>query len=199
MKIRSARIAMSAPTLVDAPDWDLSEFALIGRSNVGKSTLINLLSNQDGLAKVSATPGKTRLLNFFVMDEKWSLVDLPGYGFAKVAKSQQGLFTEAVADYLSQRVNLAFVFVLIDSRLTPQPIDLDFISWLSRTGKRFGLIFTKTDKQSPARTMANVGAIKAAVADVHPQPLPTFTSSSKSREGPREILGAIGEMLASGQ
>jgi GTP-binding protein len=195
MKIRSARFATSAPDLAGAPAWDLPEFALIGRSNVGKSTLVNLLANHGNLAKVSATPGKTRLINFFTMNDNWSLVDLPGYGFAKVAQTQKGAFIEAVADYLSQRPNLRFVFVLIDSRLPPQAIDLDFIGWLSSTGRPFGLVFTKVDKQSPTKTRANIRAIEAAVAELHPDPLPAFTTSSKTREGPREILHAIGDML----
>lgn len=168
---------------------------MIGRSNVGKSTLINLLTNRGDLAKVSATPGKTRLLNFFTINEEWGLIDLPGYGFAKVAKTEKSDFLDAVADYLARRENLLFVFVLIDSRLPPQTIDLDFIGWLSGTGRRFGLVFTKTDKQSPTRTKANIGTIMEAVVGICAEPPQIFTSSSKSREGPRGILRAIREML----
>ena len=143
MRINSAKFHISSRDIESAPEWNRPEFAFIGRSNVGKSSMINMLSNKDGLAKVSATPGKTQLLNFFVMNETWSLVDLPGYGFAKVAKSQKINFNESVGDYLNSRENLRRVFTLIDSRLPPQRIDIDFIHWLGGTGVPFALVFTK--------------------------------------------------------
>ena len=148
MKIKSATFITSARGLADCPVWDRPEFAFIGRSNVGKSSLINLLANQHSLAKVSATPGKTRLLNFFLMNDSWSLVDLPGYGFAKAAKAEKFDFNQMAGDYLEQRENLRRVFVLIDSRHPPQRIDVDFTTWLGGSGVPFSLIFTKADKQS---------------------------------------------------
>ncbi|MEY4244442.1 MAG: putative GTP-binding protein EngB, partial [Verrucomicrobiota bacterium] len=129
MQIKSAVFSMSARNIQAAPVWSRPEFAFIGRSNVGKSSMINKLSNKDGLAKVSATPGKTQLLNFFIMNDFWSLVDLPGYGYAKISKSEKINFNESVGDYLEQRENLQRVFVLIDSRLDPQIIDIDFVQW----------------------------------------------------------------------
>ena len=154
MKIKSAAFVTSAKGLADSPVWQRPEFAFIGRSNVGKSSMINLLSQRKDLAKVSATPGKTRLLNFFLMNETWSLVDLPGYGFAKTAKSEKFDFNEMIGDYLEQRANLRRVFVLIDSRHPPQRIDVDFITWLGGIGVPFTLIFTKADKQSAGKTRA---------------------------------------------
>jgi GTP-binding protein len=166
MKIKSAVFKMSAKNLEAAPDWERPEFAFIGRSNVGKSSMINMLSNREGLAKVSATPGKTQLLNFFIMNEHWSLVDLPGYGYAKVAKSEKINFNESVGDYLEHRENLRQVFVLIDSRLPPQPIDLDFVTWLGDCGVPFSLVFTKADKQSAAKTTATTPSLPNSPA--HP-------------------------------
>ena len=135
MQIKSAVFVTSASGLPACPVWERPEFAFIGRSNVGKSSMINMLAHKDALAKVSATPGKTRLLNFFLMNNLWSLVDLPGYGFARAAKSDKFDFNELVGDYLEQRPNLRRVFVLLDSRLTPQRIDVDFTAWLGSTAR----------------------------------------------------------------
>ncbi len=195
MQIKSATFKMSAKNVQVAPEWDLPEFAFIGRSNVGKSSLINMLSNREGLAKVSATPGKTRLLNFFVINEKWSLVDLPGYGYAKVAKSEKFNFAELVGGYLDQRENLRQVYVLIDSRLTPQAIDLDFIEWLGDRGVPFILVFTKADKQSAKKTQATINAFLASMPEHLQGTAPTIVSSSKEREGRGAILKKIQEGL----
>jgi GTP-binding protein len=196
MQIKSAIFNMSARDLQSAPDWARPEFAFIGRSNVGKSSMINMLSNKDALAKVSATPGKTQLLNFFVMNETWSLVDLPGYGYAKVAKSEKINFNESVGDYLEQRPNLRLLFVLIDSRLTPQAIDISFVSWLGECKIPFALVFTKADKQSPAKTKAS---IQIFLDSIPPDltALPPVISSSKSRTGRIEILKMIEHALRS--
>jgi GTP-binding protein len=196
MQIKSAIFNMSARDLQSAPDWARPEFAFIGRSNVGKSSMINMLSNKDALAKVSATPGKTQLLNFFVMNETWSLVDLPGYGYAKVAKSEKINFNESVGDYLEQRPNLRLLFVLIDSRLTPQAIDISFVSWLGECKIPFALVFTKADKQSPAKTKAS---IQVFLDSIPPDltALPPVISSSKSRAGRIEILKMIEHALRS--
>src|SRR5215216_483190 len=126
MKIHSAAFELSAPSIDTCPKWALPEFAFIGRSNVGKSSLINLLTEKRDLAKVSDTPGKTKLINFYVINDRWSLVDLPGYGYAHVSRKERSAFNVAVAEFLEQRRNLALVFVLLDSRLPPQPIDLEF-------------------------------------------------------------------------
>lgn len=197
MQIKSAEFVTSAVTLEKCPPWETPEFALIGRSNVGKSSLINFLTNSKSLAKVSATPGKTRMLNFFLINKQWSLVDLPGYGFAKAAKYEKFDFNQLVASYISERENLRRVFVLIDSRLPPQRIDLDFLSWISTTQMPFSLVFTKADKQSPARTKANAAAfLEAATPYIDPF-AETFTTSSSARIGRTEILGAIGKSAKS--
>ena len=195
MQIKSAIFNLSARNIRSAPEWDRPEFAFIGRSNVGKSSMINMLSNKVGLAKVSATPGKTQLLNFFVMNDNWSLVDLPGYGYAKVAKSEKINFNESVGDYLEQRQNLRRVFVLVDSRLPPQRIDLDFIHWLGDCGVPFALVFTKADKQSAGKTQASVDTFLAAMP-AHLQGVPpVIISSAKDRKGRIEILKLIEQGL----
>jgi GTP-binding protein len=180
-----------------APEWDRPEFAFIGRSNVGKSSMINMLSNKKDLAKVSATPGKTQLLNFFVMNETWSLVDLPGYGYAKVARSEKSKFNQSVSDYLETRGNLRRVFALIDSRLPPQRIDIDFIHWLGEGNVPFALVFTKADKQSPTKTKANVDTFLAAIPEHLRAIPPVIVSSSKDRTGRIAILKLIQQGLRS--
>ncbi|MCX6868077.1 MAG: ribosome biogenesis GTP-binding protein YihA/YsxC [Verrucomicrobia bacterium] len=195
MQIHSAEFITSARGLPDCPAWDRPEFAFIGRSNVGKSSMINLLSNKYALAKVSATPGKTRLLNFFLMNGLWSLVDLPGYGFAQTARSGKFAFNEWVGDYLEQRANLRRVFVLIDSRLTPQRLDVDFTAWLGGTGVPFSLVFTKVDKQSVTKTRANIDLFQASLSQ-HLASVPdVLTSSTKTRAGRADILRRIAASL----
>ena len=196
MKIKSARFHVSAPGLEECPNSMLPEFAFIGRSNVGKSSLINLLAEKRDLAKVSDTPGKTKLINFFTMNEKWSLVDLPGYGYAAVNKGDREQFNQAVGDYLEERENIRWVFVLIDSRLPPQRIDLDFIRWLSGCGVPFVLVFTKADKQSAAKGLENVALFKHAMSEwtaVLPQ---IFITSVKTKSGRTEILSFIEKSMA---
>lgn len=195
MKIKSATFITSARGLADCPAWQWPEFAFIGRSNVGKSSLINLLANQRSLAKISATPGKTRLLNFFLMNESWSLVDLPGYGFAKAAKAEKFDFNQMAGDYLEQRENLRRVFVLIDSRHPPQRIDVDFISWLGGSGLPFSLVFTKADKQSPSKTRANIAQFQETIAPQIPTTPEALQSSTKSGDGRDAILGVIHHSL----
>jgi len=195
MRIQSAVFVTSANGLPGCPAWERPEFAFIGRSNVGKSSVINMLANQDALAKVSATPGKTRLLNFFLLNERWCLVDLPGYGFAKTAKHEKFDFNELVGDYLEQRANLRHVFVLIDSRLTPQRLDLDFIAWLAAAGVPFSLLFTKLDKQSPAKTQANIARFREAAAPHLPALPETLACSAKTRAGRDDILRRIDQLL----
>ena len=195
MKIHSAVFELSAPELRSCPKWALPEFAFIGRSNVGKSSLINLLAERRELAKVSDLPGKTRLINFYVMNGRWSLVDLPGYGYAKVSKQERVGFNDAVADFLEQRRNLARIFVLIDSRLPPQAIDLEFVEWLGRCRAPYALVFTKADKQSAAQSQANIALFKARVAQWRAEPPDVFLSSAKTKSGRMEILGNIEAVL----
>ena len=196
MRIKSAKFHISAATVDACPAWLWREFAFVGRSNVGKSSLINLLSNKENLAKVSAVPGKTQLINFFVMNDAWSLVDLPGYGFAKVTKHQQFDFSLLIRDYLEQRENLACVMVLIDSRLPPQRIDLDFVQWLEGCGVRFMLVFTKADKLSASKAQGNVELFLAAIAQWRATPPEVILTSTKTGYGRVEVLRAIDRVLA---
>jgi GTP-binding protein len=196
MKIKSAEFELSAPDLRSCPKWALPEFALIGRSNVGKSSLINSLTERRDLAKVSDTPGKTKLLNFFVINGAWCLVDLPGYGYAEVGRQRRLEFNSAVADFLSGRRNLRGVFVLIDSRLPPQPIDLEFLRWIETCGVPFVLVFTKTDKQSAAQGSVNIELFKKAVAEWRAVPPTILGSSAKTGAGRAAILDYVAATLA---
>jgi GTP-binding protein len=195
MKIKSATFITSAKGLEDCPKWERAEFAFIGRSNVGKSSMINLLTGKSALAKVSATPGKTRLLNFFLINETWALVDLPGYGFAKAAKSEKFDFNEMAGDYLEQRPHLRHVFVLIDSRHPPQRIDLDFTTWLGSGSVPFSLIFTKADKQSPTKTRTNIGLFLDALGQQISTVPEVHTSSAKTGHGRDSVLRSISSLL----
>jgi len=196
MKITSAVFEVSAPDLKSCSKSPLPEFAFIGRSNVGKSSLINLLAERRELAKVSDTPGKTKLINFFTINNRWSLVDLPGYGYAEVARKERSKFNAAVADYLEKRKNVYCAFVLIDSRLPPQRIDLEFVRWLGSCPVPFALVFTKTDKQSAAKTEANIATFRQSLATGIGAPAQIFTSSAKTKRGRMEILGFIEQTLA---
>ena len=194
MKITSARFATSFYSVESCPAAVLPEFAFIGRSNVGKSSLINMLCNQAGLAKVSSSPGHTRLINFFVVNEDWCLVDLPGYGYARAPKSERNRFNDFVADYLEFREGLTHVFVLIDSRHDPQKIDIDFVTWLVEKAVPFSLIFTKSDKLKPSKVAANRDLFLTALSEyVDGQP-PTFITSVKDKTGRMDVLSAIREM-----
>jgi len=196
VKITSAVFQASSPDLATCPESDLPEFAFIGRSNVGKSSLINMLTRNEGLAKVSRIPGKTRLINFFTINDAWSLVDLPGYGYAKVGKKERGSFSAFVADYLQHRQNLLGTFVLIDSRLSPQKLDLEFLGWMVGCGLPFVLAFTKTDKLTEKAVQKNVGAFLASMREISEEPPEVLLSSSKSDLGRTEILGLIASALA---
>lgn len=198
MNIRSALFLGSAPAFADCPASESPEFALIGRSNVGKSSLVNMLTRSKALAKVSAVPGKTQLINFFGINQQWTLVDLPGYGYAKVAKSQREGFGVLISEYLQQRTNLALTLVLIDSRLTPQQIDLDFLQWMTESGLPFGLVFTKTDKLSRTAVQRNVDGFLARVREFTTEERPMLWSSAQTGTGRLEILKLIGELLEAG-
>jgi len=196
MKIKSAVFEVSAPDLESCPKSPLPEFAFIGRSNVGKSSLINMLCERRDLAKVSVTPGKTKLINFFLINGTWSLVDLPGYGYANVGQKDRDQFNKAVADYLEHRTNILRVLVLIDSRLPPQKIDLEFISWLGNCSVAFALIFTKTDKLSPTQLRANIENFKQGMAEEWDDLPEVFSCSSKTKHGRTEVLSYITRTLA---
>jgi len=196
MKIKSALFDLSAPDLKSCPKWALPEFAFIGRSNVGKSSLLNLLAERRELAKVSVTPGKTKLINFFVINDTWSLVDLPGYGYAAVGQGERDEFNQSVSDYLAQRKNIFCVFALIDSRLPPQRIDLQFVRWLADNAVPYVLVFTKTDKQSASRSQANIDVFTKTLREGGVEVPEIFQSSSKTRSGRAEILGFIEQTLA---
>lgn len=197
MKILSAEFETSAAGLRDCPKWTLPELALIGRSNVGKSSLINLITNQKSLALASSVPGKTKLLNFFRVNKNWALVDLPGYGYAKVATQDKHEFNVAVAEYIEKRPNLAGVLLLIDSRLEPQRIDLDFLRWLTGCDLPYSLVFTKTDKQSPTKTRAAIDTFLAAAAEFLPEPAPpVLACSSLDKTGRDTLLAHLAERLA---
>ncbi len=196
MKIKSAVFETSAPTLAAAPRLALPEFAFIGRSNVGKSSLLNVLAEKRDLARVSDLPGKTQLMNFYTINLNRRLVDLPGYGYAQVYKTKLADFNEAAADYIEGRENLRGVFVLIDSRLEPQPVDLAFTEWLVETGVPFAVVFTKIDKRSAQQTEANAARFLAAsgVGDLDPAPR-VFATSAKTKAGRTDILNYIAAQL----
>ncbi len=181
----------SFPSLWKMPEGNLPQFAFIGRSNVGKSSLINMLTDRKKIAKVSKQPGKTQLINLFEVDEKWILVDLPGYGYAKESKKKRKNWEVMVNTYLKEAPVLHLAFVLIDSNIPPQQIDLDFINWLGTNGIPFSLVFTKTDRLVARKTAKNVEAFcEALLADWESLP-PYFLASSISRAGRDEILSYI--------
>ncbi|MDB6156108.1 MAG: GTP-binding protein EngB [Chthoniobacteraceae bacterium] len=195
MKIRSALFYTSAPSLDSCPTSALSEFAFIGRSNVGKSSLLNMLAGKDGLAKVSATPGHTQLINFFVINDAWSLVDLPGYGYATTHRTERARFETMISDYLTKRSNLARVFVLIDSRHAPQTIDLEFVQWLMTAGTPIAFVFTKVDKSKPKQVQKNIELFREAVSAMSQEFPPFFTTSIETGDGRSQLLGFIEKSL----
>jgi len=191
MIIKSANFVMSNTKVSALPDPDMPEYAFIGRSNVGKSSLINMLVNQNGLAKTSQKPGKTQLINHFLINEKWYIVDLPGYGYAKVSKSSREKWEKFIRAYLTKRENLQCVFVLIDSRLEPQKIDLDFCCWLGECGIPFALIYTKADKQSGVKTDQSVAKFHKALKAWFEEIPPYFVTSSENGLGREKVLSFI--------
>jgi GTP-binding protein len=195
VNISSAIFDRSAPDLNSCPDESLPEFAFIGRSNVGKSSLLNLLAGEQGLARVSPTPGFTKLINLFTMNKCWRLVDLPGYGFAHGPKQGRARFSAAVSDYLENRTNLCLVFALIDSGLAPQAMDLEFVEWLVRHAVPFVFVFTKTDKVTPATVQANIAAFTARISAWFEKLPAVFTCSAQTRQGRPELLGVIDEAM----
>ena len=192
MIIKTAQFTCSYATVTKCPDSSWNEYAFIGRSNVGKSSLINYVTNYNDLAKVSSTPGKTQLINFFDINEAWYLVDLPGYGFAKVSKKDREIFDKMIRAYLKNRAQLQYVFVLVDSRIAPQKIDLEFINWLGEHGIPFAIVFTKKDVSRKRSAPKNIEAFKNAMLEQWEE-LPTmFETSAFNRVGKEDILAFIG-------
>ncbi len=191
MLIKSAEFKVSNTRTDKLPPPVLPEYAFIGRSNVGKSSLINMLTQRKGLAKTSQTPGKTQLINHFIINDEWYLVDLPGYGFAKTSKDNRSEWERFIRYYLKNRESLQCVFVLIDSRVPPQKLDLDFCSWLGENGIPFVLVFTKADKQSKVKTDKSVSEFKKALLGYFEEIPPLFITSAVEQQGREEILGFI--------
>jgi GTP-binding protein len=197
MQLRSAQFVTSAIDLDGCPDPMVPEFAFIGRSNVGKSSLINRLTGQNGLAKVSATPGHTKTLNFYLINKDWHLVDLPGYGFAQKNLADRERFEAMIIDYLEQRESLLRVFVLIDSRLPMQKLDRDFVQWLIGADIDFALVFTKVDKTKPPVLRATRGEFEAIFQQMGLSAPPMFETSSETGAGKMELLRFIAAEVAS--
>ena len=199
MEIKNSEYSISSPTVSMCPKDTKPEYAFIGRSNVGKSSLINMLCNHKNLAKTSSTPGKTLLINHFIINKEWYLVDLPGYGYAKRSKTQRDKLEQMIAQYILQRVQLANVFVLIDIRHDPQTIDREFIDWLGQSQIPFCIVFTKADKLSPSKVKPAAEAWMQKMLDTWEELPPYFITSSSSRMGREEILNYIVEINKSFQ
>lgn len=191
MEIKQAEFVISAPRESMCPKDTKPEYAFIGRSNVGKSSLINMLCNNKKLAKTSATPGKTLLINHFIINKEWYLVDLPGYGFAKRSKTEIARLDQMIRGYILQREQLVNVFVLVDVRLEPQKVDLEFIDWLGGSGIPFTIVFTKADKLANGKVAANVEAYKKKLLDTWEELPPMIVTSSEKKIGRAEVLDYI--------
>lgn len=189
--IKQARFIASNTDVKKCPPPDKPEYAFIGRSNVGKSSLINMLVGQNGLAKVSVRPGKTQLINHFVIDEEWYLVDLPGYGYAKVSMTMKEKFQKLISNYILHRENLYCLFVLIDVRHEPQKIDVEFISWLGENHIPFAIIFTKADKLGRVSVSKNVEAYKKELKKLWEELPPVLVSSAEDGTGRDEIISFV--------
>ena len=191
MVIKTAEFVKSSGKWQDCPEPNLPEFAFIGRSNVGKSSLINAMMNHKDLAKTSQTPGKTQLINHFLVNENWYLTDLPGYGYARVSKSLRKDFEKLITNYILNRKNLVNLFVLVDSRHTPQKIDLEFIEWCGENGIPFSIVFTKADKLKPNAAISNVENYQAELLKTWEDLPETYVTSAEKKVGTDEILNFI--------
>jgi GTP-binding protein len=194
MLIHSANFVKSSTTAAQCPEGDLPEYAFIGRSNVGKSSLINMLTGKTKLSKVSSTPGKTRLINHFLINNQWYLVDLPGYGYAKTTKTSRRLLAQIIADYLKQRETLTLLFVLIDSRLEPQQIDQEFINYLGEQSIPFHLILTKTDKVSATAVQRTLKQWESVLLQTWEELPLILLSSAEKGAGKEDILNTIAQI-----
>lgn len=203
MEIHTAKYLISSPSVDKCPDTNLPEFAFIGRSNVGKSSLINLLTGQNALAKVSSSPGKTQMINHFLINggknddspNGWFIVDLPGYGYAKRSQAQRAAWKKMLLGYFEKRQNLFTVFLLIDSRLTPQKNDIEFMEMLGELGVPFNLVFTKADKNTQSETAKNVKNFINKMKESWEFIPAYFVSSTVKKSGRKQILDYIGELI----
>ena len=194
MEVKSAEFIISNSDYRKCPDTNLPEYAFIGRSNVGKSSLINMLTNNKNLAKTSVKPGKTQLINHFLINKEWYLVDLPGYGYARIAKTSRQKWQKMIQDYFLKRKQLINVFVLIDSRIEPQKIDLEFINFLGENGIPLSIIFTKIDKQKQREVVANVAAFKNALSEMWEELPEMILTSSVTKYGRDTVLDRIDQI-----
>lgn len=191
MQINSSEFTISSPTVSRCPNDNKAEYAFIGRSNVGKSSLINMLCNHKGLAKTSSMPGKTLLINHFIINKEWYLVDLPGYGYAKRSKKMQKQLEQMIAQYILQREQLVNVFVLIDIRHEQQKVDREFIDWLGQSNVPFTIVFTKADKLSQSKVRSNAKAWMDKLLDTWESLPPYYITSAETRQGREELLNYI--------
>ena len=194
--IYRAKFEKSSADITQCPAPSIPEFVFIGRSNVGKSSLINMLCNIKGLAKTSGTPGKTQLINHFLIDESWYLVDLPGYGYARTSKVNRAGFKKMIYDYLEKRENLVSVFVLVDCRHDPQKIDLEFMEWLAVKRIPFSIVFTKLDKLTSSKLNKSLMKYSRVLLEKWETLPPIFRSSSESKTGKEEITNYIQQLTA---
>ena len=199
MEITRAEFVSSHADVKKCPPPDKPEFAFIGRSNVGKSSVINMLANKKKLAKISATPGKTQTINHFIINDSWYLVDLPGYGYASVSRDKRYAFGKMIEQYILQRENLQCLFILVDSRHEPQKIDMDFIQWTGEREIPLAIIFTKSDKLTRNELQKSISRYKTALLRTWEDLPATFITSAAERKGRDEVLTFIGETLAAGK
>ncbi len=193
MEIKSAQFVISNTDIAKCPAPALPEYAFIGRSNVGKSSLINMLVDRRDMAKTSGKPGKTQLINHFIVNENWYLVDLPGYGYAQVSKDKREKWEKFISNYILERENLMCLFVLVDSRLSPQKVDLEFMDWLGENNIPFVMVFTKMDKLSKTKTANNIHNYKEEMGNSWDELPPCFYTSAEKKEGRKEILDFISD------
>lgn len=191
MEIKQATFVVSNTQVAKCPTHKLPEYAFIGRSNVGKSSLINMLTNHKGLAKTSSKPGKTQLINHFLINKEWYLVDLPGYGYAKVSKQSKKTFQQFITDYFKKRRELVCAFVLVDIRHEPQKIDLEFMQWLGENAIPFAIVFTKTDKLTEKQIQEHVASYSEILLQQWEEMPPYFITSSENRLGKEDLLSYI--------
>jgi GTP-binding protein len=194
MKINTAKFVISNSDVAKCPQDKLPEYAFIGRSNVGKSSLINMMTNNKKLAKTSSTPGKTQLINHFIINDEWYLVDLPGYGYARTSKKTKKVFQKFITDYFVKRSQLVSAFVLVDSRHAPQKIDLEFMEWLGINSIPFAIIFTKTDKLKKGAWDRNFKAYSSKLMETWAEMPDYFTTSSLHKTGAEEVLEYIDQI-----
>ncbi len=193
MQIKSAKFLVSSTTHDKCPNTNLPEYAFIGRSNVGKSSLINMITGEKKLAKTSSTPGKTQLINHFIINESWYLADLPGYGYAKISKETRAKWKKMISGYLLKRKNLLTTFILIDSRIKPQQSDLEFMDWLGTNEIPFVIVFTKTDKLNKNEFARNIEHYNKVLKETWDELPIMIISSVVTKKGKDEILEFIGE------